>query len=500
MDDKFFIQELCSSVYTLNAPTIWEQRAQVEGLASLDRNPALENAAKQHASYQALVKDYPHLTTILDGHISRIVMDLHKVVRPELAFTLVENNSYQIVDPRQPDGGTMPSEPQPEPQPEPSRSLAPDEDGVLGCEKNWADMNQRERAAITVLGWSDSSWEAGDQGPMRQAWNSLTSEQLAAARLLGFDELDFKPDPPASTRSPVRRESRPTHNQQPAVSQRVSPGLRLSPTRESPPPRGQEPSVDWHNTPVLSGTEPVQSPPKSSPDPSVAGAGKHKRWEEMTTAEQKAVVKLGWTADSWNGGEQSLFSTSWEQLSPLRQQDAVFLGFDPLDFAPTGEQSLEDPIPEEEADGGAPVFRGFQVGDRLQVYSKSAGNWIGAEVDKVQDSGHVRVLYSRDGIGMRKTPHMRDLRVLVEVELDGPLGAEFVPVDGGQMLAVTKIESVGTADNLAGLREGMLLAEVGDQDVTNGDHEETMALLQEALSGPRPLRMVFVPPASPTGN
>ena len=153
----------------------------------------------------------------------------------------------------------------------------------------------------------------------------------------------------------------------------------------------------------------------------------------MNSFEQKAVIKLGWTPDSWDAGEDSVFHTSWEQLGPSRQQDAVALGFDAPDFGSgnaddhgqetTRDPTIEDPIPEEspreevrEPTGPVPVFKGFALGDKVQVYSKSAQSWVDAEVDKLHQNGHVQVAYNRAGTGMRKTPRMCDLRVHVEIE------------------------------------------------------------------------------------
>ncbi len=416
--------------------------------------------------------------------------------------------------------------------PLPSISLTPDE-GVLGCEKNWADMNQQEREATIALGWSDSSWEAGDEVPMRKPWNVLSDEQVAAALLLGFDELDFDKHDQSGPMQPeavpaARGNSPPTHKaQETDSSQHDTQRWRLSPAKtESPSPRE---------------TGLVLSSPKGGPDQLVEVLGKEKEWENMNEGEQNAVLKLGWTADSWNDGDSSPFKISWEHLGPSRQQDAALLGFDHLAFGASGaqecEEALEDPIPEEDLEhaktddhgsqiepnddpqteelGRVPVDaevtaqaeeerRGptfpFQVGDKLQVYSKSAGNWVDAEVEKLERDDHVRVIYNRAGREMRKTPRICDLRVLVEVHDYSPWGKEFIEIEGEQMLAVAEMERGDIAyprkDRSVCLPEGMFLAKIGDQEVKNGDHGRTRQLLQEATSGPRPLRMVFVPPSS----
>ena len=76
----------------------------------------------------------------------------------------------------------------------------------------------------------------------------------------------------------------------------------------------------------------------------------------MNTPEQKAVAKLGWSADSWNRGDVTPFGTLWEKLPPAHQQAAELLGFDYTHFGSIDgetldhgftEPLLEDPIPEE---------------------------------------------------------------------------------------------------------------------------------------------------------
>ena len=55
----------------------------------------------------------------------------------------------------------------------------------------FSQMNQAEHEAADTLGWSESSWEAGDQAPMEQLWSALSAAQLAAAGVMGFNESDF---------------------------------------------------------------------------------------------------------------------------------------------------------------------------------------------------------------------------------------------------------------------------------------------------------------------
>ena len=117
----------------------------------------------------------------------------------------------------------------------------------------------------------------------------------------------------------------------------------------------------------------------------------------------------------------------------------------------------------------------------------------------------VSFLYARSaaaGTPMEKTSRPCDLRVVVEItEAGEPLGAQFVANHGSdQTLALTAIKPGGIADRLrsqgVALREGMLLARVGDADVSK-EHHEAMLMVQEAMAGPRPLRMTFVPPPVP---
>jgi hypothetical protein len=59
-----------------------------------------------------------------------------------------------------------------------------------GKDKAWSNMTESEKAASTRLGWTETSWDEGDQDPMVD-WDSLTATQRAAAQSLGFSAADF---------------------------------------------------------------------------------------------------------------------------------------------------------------------------------------------------------------------------------------------------------------------------------------------------------------------
>ena len=63
---------------------------------------------------------------------------------------------------------------------------------IPACEKAWSEMLPPEQAACATLGWSESSWEAADQAPMRKIWERMSAAQTAAAYLMGFNDTDFE--------------------------------------------------------------------------------------------------------------------------------------------------------------------------------------------------------------------------------------------------------------------------------------------------------------------
>ena len=92
------------------------------------------------------------------------------------------------VPPEPPEG--VPPEP-----PQSAEGMAPPAAGEAaaraGYEKEWEEMSPEEQAAVTVLGWTPSSWDDADQGPRGPHWLALSDEQRRAAELLGYDQGDF---------------------------------------------------------------------------------------------------------------------------------------------------------------------------------------------------------------------------------------------------------------------------------------------------------------------
>jgi hypothetical protein len=56
----------------------------------------------------------------------------------------------------------------------------------------WADMDGGERAAVLLLGWTDSSWDTGkDVKPFLHEWKRMNQKKQLSAMVLGMDESDF---------------------------------------------------------------------------------------------------------------------------------------------------------------------------------------------------------------------------------------------------------------------------------------------------------------------
>eukprot|EP01045_Picozoa_sp_COSAG04_P005333 COSAG04_NODE_246_length_18912_cov_7.669537_11_plen_553_part_00 len=70
--------------------------------------------------------------------------------------------------------------------------------------------------------------------------------------------------------------------------------------------------------------------------------GGDKHWGQMGGAEQAAVMTLGWTAASWDAGDEEPLQGAWEELGPAQRWAAEALGYKSTEF---GRASL--------AEGGA---------------------------------------------------------------------------------------------------------------------------------------------------
>lgn len=82
----------------------------------------------------------------------------------------------------------------------------------LGCDKGWVEMTKQEQRDVLELGWTNRSWEAGEEHAhnsellLRRTWHQLSSPQRLAARRLGYTQDDFMQDTGenASIESPPR--------------------------------------------------------------------------------------------------------------------------------------------------------------------------------------------------------------------------------------------------------------------------------------------------------
>ena len=55
--------------------------------------------------------------------------------------------------------------------------------------KYWSDMTRREQDAASCLRYTPDTWDLDDS--VNLVWTSLSAEQRAAAKSLGFEEEDF---------------------------------------------------------------------------------------------------------------------------------------------------------------------------------------------------------------------------------------------------------------------------------------------------------------------
>ena len=56
-------------------------------------------------------------------------------------------------------------------------------------EYDWAQLTEEQKAAASLLGFEESTWDKGEEAPVwRKKWHKLGQEQRDAATLLGWDE------------------------------------------------------------------------------------------------------------------------------------------------------------------------------------------------------------------------------------------------------------------------------------------------------------------------
>ena len=86
--------------------------------------------------------------------------------------------------------------------------------------------------------------------------------------------------------------------------------------------------------------------PEAEPQPA-----KLKEFGQMEADEQDSVIQLGWTAESWDLGEDnSPFETAWEELGAARQEAAGRLGMAPAEFGEGREGETEEESGDDEAE------------------------------------------------------------------------------------------------------------------------------------------------------
>eukprot|EP01045_Picozoa_sp_COSAG04_P037702 COSAG04_NODE_9758_length_834_cov_1.678912_1_plen_188_part_10 len=99
--------------------------------------------------------------------------------------------------------------------------------------------------------------------------------------------------------------------------------------------------------------------PEAEPEPA-----KLKEFGQMEANEQDAVIQLGWTAESWDLGEDTPFETAWEKLGAARQEAAGRLGMAPAEFGEGREGETEEESGDDEAAGAG---SGSGAGDSLEA-------------------------------------------------------------------------------------------------------------------------------------
>ena len=81
--------------------------------------------------------------------------------------------------------------------------------------------------------------------------------------------------------------------------------------------------------------------------------GGDKHWSQMGGAEQAAVMTLGWTAASWDAGDEGPLQGAWEDLGTAQRWAAEVLGYKSTEF---GRASLVAVSAADEEELGIPVL------------------------------------------------------------------------------------------------------------------------------------------------
>jgi hypothetical protein len=152
-------------------------------------------------------------------------------------------------------------------------------------EKDWDEMNSKEKRAVEQLGWTPQSWQAGAQEPFNRSWRQLSKQQRRAATLLGYTKGDFAspgegrdegPRTPPRARSPERAPggaasssgqiASPTPDMQ--IWWEIRSGNRIGSDEEEPPEEQQlylppgaiSPSIASSSSSPARGLSPIRSP------------------------------------------------------------------------------------------------------------------------------------------------------------------------------------------------------------------------------------------------
>lgn len=85
--------------------------------------------------------------------------------------------------------GTPVLEPAPEPAPMPLRS--PPVPRGPAMEQDWREMNKRNQKYAEDLGWTQQTWDGGDETPFDALWTEMDQKKRDAVAALGFDRSQF---------------------------------------------------------------------------------------------------------------------------------------------------------------------------------------------------------------------------------------------------------------------------------------------------------------------
>ena len=150
----------------------------------------------------------------------------------------------------------------------------------FGKYKCWREMDTDEQEAVLNLGWTDGSWEAGDEAPFKKPWSRLSDSQQQSALLVGYGPENFQ-SVEGSTRgdhrilTPPRTRTPPRPRvQDPTVAHfddglqmwcEIRRGNRLESDEDVPPeePLSLEPVWAEAVSPSIGSRSPVGSPARS---------------------------------------------------------------------------------------------------------------------------------------------------------------------------------------------------------------------------------------------